>query len=388
MIAYNKEWLDNSSMQEELENAFSEDLVSKMEYDNAVALYPVGFYTPNIFIRIGLFILTLIIVGFSCSLFALLFISGSNEQIFGILCILFAATAYITLEWMIREKNHYQSGVDDALLWMSGILFVSGINLLGDVSSLYNAALVFILSFCFCIRFADRLMAVVVIISLLSVVFFITSRIGENTEAVMPFVLMLMSAIIYFIRKKSVGKPEYKYYRQCLSIIEITALLCFYCAGNYFVVREAGISFLHLQLQPLEAIPFAWLFWIFTCAIPFLYILRGIQTKDIILIRVGVILIAAIVFTIRYYYAVMPIETAMLAGGILLLLISYSLSKILEKPIRGFTSQPVVNSNAPGLANIEAIIIAETLSSSNQGQSDGSHFGGGSFGGGGAGSDY
>jgi len=51
--------------------------VSDAEFTTIAEKYPVGFYTPNIFVRVGLFILTCIIVLFAASLLSLMAFSGN-----------------------------------------------------------------------------------------------------------------------------------------------------------------------------------------------------------------------------------------------------------------------------------------------------------------------
>ena len=389
MIAYNKKWLSHQVARQQIDQAAATGCISAEEYKNATALYSTGFYTPNYFIRIGLFILTNIIASFSLGFLSLLFLSGANENTPAVICILFGSITYGALEIMVRQKYHFQSGADDALLWMSASFLFSGINLLGNISPTANAWLIFIIA-CFCtLRFADMLMAAVTTVAFLAIVFFSLSQLGNIAKAMMPFILMLLSAAIYFTVKKNESNAQCQHYKNCLTIIEITSLLCFYIAGNYFVVREASISFFHLQLKETESIPFSWLFWLFSTCIPLLYIFAGIQKKDSLLIRTGLLLVAAIVFTVRYYHHLLPAELALIVGGMSLLLIAYSLMRFLNTPKKGFTAAAsLTSSNNRLLENVEAIVIAETLSTATEQQQSDTTLGGGDFGGGGGSGDY
>jgi hypothetical protein len=385
MIAYNRQWLDNNDAQEQLQNAFEDNCITKTERDAAVPLFPSGFYGPNIFIRIGLYILTIIIAAFTLGLIGLVFLTGSSESSFGALVIFFGIICYAVLEFMVKNKNHYCSGVDDALLLLGAVCIIGGINIIFDTANVINALLVLILALYGMLRFTDRLMALIATIALLATVFFMLEPLGNIAKAITPFILMLLSAAVYFMSKQFSMQQQKRFYKHCFAITEITALLCFYIAGNYFAVRETGNSFFHLQLKPSDSIPFAWLFWLFTAGIPLLYIIGGIVKKDIVLIRAGLLLVAATVFTVRYYYAVLPAETAMIIAGIIIIALSYMLMQMLKQPEYGFTAQQLRNDKI-GLKNIEAIIIAETLS---QGKDQPStKFGGGSFGGGGAGAEF
>ena len=61
------------------------------------------------------------------------------------------------------------------------------------------------------------------------------------------------------------------------------------------------------------------------------------RKKDVVLIRVGLLLIAAIIFTIKYYYHIAPIEVTMATAGLLLTGVAYALSVYLKEPKYGFS---------------------------------------------------
>ncbi|MEO7049719.1 MAG: hypothetical protein ABI091_30730, partial [Ferruginibacter sp.] len=168
--------------------------------------------------------------------------------------------------------------------------------------------------------------------------------------------------------------------------VEITSLITLYAAGNYFVVQQIG-DLMFNSISTSNTLPFGILFWIFTAAIPLVYLFFGIKNKDAILLRVGLLLIAAIIFTIRYYHALMPAEAAMTLGGILMVLIAWVLTRYLHTAKNGFTSIEIDKRNAPGKAQIEALILAQTFSQTHAQNAD-TKFGGGDFGGGGASGDF
>ena len=385
MIAYNKIWLDNLAARDAIKDAFYIDAISAAEKEKAEAIFPVGFYSPNIFIRIGLFILTLVIACFSLGLFSLIFLD-SIERSMGGLTIFFGLLSYAALEFFIHTKHHYRSGVDDALLWITGICIVAGINLLGDISSSGNAVIIFVLATYFFLRFTDMLMSAIAGIALLSVFFFYYSPLGSMAKATTPFLLMGIAALMYFFIKRTAQQNSNRHYRHCGIVLEISMLICFYAAANYYVVRETSNSMFHLGLKENESIPFGWLFWILTILIPLGYVFAGVRKKDAVLLRVGSIAVAAIVFTVRYYHSVLPLEIVMLLGGIILIAVSFALTKWLAQPKKGFTSAEISKRYLMDKMNIEALVIAETFGS--QVQENDPKFGGGSFGGGGASGEY
>ena len=71
MIVYNDNSLDRLMINEEAGIALRKQLISKNEYDTIAAAHAVELYRPNIFIRIGLFLVTVVIVLMSFGLLLL-----------------------------------------------------------------------------------------------------------------------------------------------------------------------------------------------------------------------------------------------------------------------------------------------------------------------------
>ncbi len=385
MIAYNNEWLANLIIRKDIAEAFDENCITKAEQDVINEKYNTAFYTPNIFIRIGLFILTVIIMLFSFGLLMLLFLN-SMEKMIGALSVFYGIILYVFLEYMVKSKKHYRSGVDDALLYGSVFAIFAGISLPHDLSGLVNCIIIFMITLYGSLRFTDRLMAVGMCISLFGILFYLCIQSGNAAKLFVPFIILAASAIIYFIVKMLRSKKRMLHYSGCLEMIYITSLLSFYVAGNYFVVRELSNSMFHLNLQQGETISFGWLFWIFTIVVPFIYIVGGILKKDIILLRVGLLLVVAVVLTIRYYHTIMPVESVMTLIGIILIAIGYVLMKFLYAPKYGFTYHETSKKLSLDRLNIESLILAETFAPGTE--NAGTKFGGGDYGGGGASGEF
>ena len=124
------------------------------------------------------------------------------------------------------------------------------------------------------------------------------------------------------------------------------------------------------------------IYWTLTILIPVAYLINGIKKKDLLFIRTGFVLIIVALITIHYYYQLLPVEIDMLAGGLILITMSYALIKYLHTPKHGFSFENT-NRNRKDLLNAEALIIAQVFGKSNAKQK-GFEFGGGSSGGGGA----
>ncbi|MEO6313800.1 MAG: hypothetical protein ABIU63_08850 [Chitinophagaceae bacterium] len=381
MIAYNKEWLNNLLVRQQADEANEQDCISQAEKAQVYTAYPAGFYTPNFFVRVGLFILTVIIVGFSVG-FCSLFFLDHTEHI-GILFVFFGCVIYGALEFMV-SKRHYKSGVDDALMWMAAGNIIGGLNVMTNISLLSNAIIFFVLSFYLFIRFTNAVMAAIAGVAVLAVIFFSLIRMGTVAKAIAPFVILIAAALLYFLTQRLLKSGRWKYYTGGLLTLSVVALVCCYVAGNYFVVREASIAMFQLDLGPGKDIPFGWLFWLFTFAIPVLYMARGIQKKDAVLLRVGLLLVAAIVFTVRNYYHLLPVEIVMVIAGIAFTGLAYGLIKYLHEPKHGFTHKEQKDVFFMDKLQVESLLIVQTLSGPQLPADTGTQFGGGTGGGGGA----
>jgi hypothetical protein len=385
MIAYNHKSLDHFLMNEEAKFALHHNLISKEEADGIEKKYPVNVYSPNLFIRIGLFLLTAVIVLMVFGLFCLMTLAGSETK-FGILTLVFSLLIYAALEYLIRNKNHYRSGIDDALIWLSMGYVVSAVNLLfPSISFFEQSVLIFILASYFVLRFGNILMGGLAFISFLGIVFYGLIPLGAMAKTAMPFLLMVISFFVYWVMRKHGNNNRLRHYKTCCTLIEILALIILYVAGNYFVVREVSNSLFDLYLKEGESIPGGWIFWIPTILLPLVYIFKGIQKRDVILLRTGLIFIAAIVFTIRYYHHIAPLEIAMSIGGIIMIIISYFITKYLTPPKYGFTHAEPNDPKVAGLLQLESLVVTQTFHQTAPAEADKQFdFGDGSGGGGGA----
>lgn len=388
MIAYSKTWLDNLHLQEQAAEALASQCITEAEQAAIKARYPVGFYTPNFFIRIGLFVLTGVVACFTLGIFFLFAFSSSNmDSPIGLLFFM-AILSYAMLELFVREKRHYRSGVDDALLWATVIFFVSALNFFLHIHLAVYALLVGALAGYLALRFADALASGLAALCGLGFVFFAYLEVGAIAKLTMPFAMMVAAAVLYFCSRRIAKASAGKYYQLCWLVVKVVALLSFYVTGNYFVVREVGNTMFDLNLKAGERIPLGWLFWALTVGVPMLYMYRGVQKKDAVFLRVGLLLLAAMVVTIRYYYHVMPLEGALLIGGVVMIAVAYFLIRYLAQPRHGFTYQEGYDPSPINKLQVEALVINQTFSTPQVPATTGTRFGGGSGGGAGAGGSY
>ena len=383
MIAYNRQDLDNRDIRSQAAEALAKKVITTEEYQQICQAYPDKLYTPNIYIRIGLFLLTVLAVTCCVGLFLL---GGIGELGMSGVLIFFGLAAFAALELFIHIRSLYRAGVDDALLWTGGALIFVGMNWGADyLSPSALSGIVLLLATAGVLRYTNRLMAPVAYGALLSLIFHVTIGMGSTAKALLPFLLMTVSIALYFLFTGLATKERLRQYHSCLTILRVAALLSFYLAGNYYIVRE-----LNTQLSENSGqVALGWLWWLLTAIVPAFYIVKGIQKKDILFLWTGLALVVATIFTVRYYYHVLPAELAMIIGGSILITGAYFLIRYLHTPKYGITSEASDDPHPAANLAVEALILAESFKTVGaQPDSPGPGFGGGSGGGGGAGGKY
>ncbi len=387
MIAYNSAGLDNRQVRTEAAEAEEENIISAEEHSNLRSAFPDPFYTPPFFARLGLFLLTCICLCFCSGFFAFVTVMTGDDKYY-YQAFLMAIVVFFALEWLIRNKKHLASGVDDALLYTAAGLLTGGVYLVAPNISPVGQSLLFLVVATGCtVRYADRLTALIAFAALLALLFFTGLKTGPIAKALMPFLLMAFCTAIYFSVIAYSKKQTLRHYLPVFNLLRIAALVCLYAAGNYFVVREANHQMSGNSSSPSTDIPLAWLFWTITAALPLFYIYLGLKRKERYFLVTGLLLLAGTAFTVRYYHTLLAPEWAMVPGGLVLMGVAYGCSHYLKFPRAGLTAARPGRDPFEGLAQIEALLIDETLSPASVAAP---HvvFGGGSGGGGGAGGQF
>ncbi len=383
MIAYAPSQLDNLQVSEAVQKACYKKQLSHAEQEAILQRYASWFYSPNFFIRIGLFLLTCVVLFFFFGLLVLIFLSVIDKAIGG-MSIFFGLIAWACLEFVIKNNRHLQSGVDDALLWIAVALVTGGSSYLIGAGPIGNSLLVFFITLMAGVRFADRMLSTISFLALVAILFYIGVKIGGWGTLMLPFVIMVLSAGVYFWSRYQLARFPNILYQKCLNVLCVAALVVFYGAGNYYIVRELSSQ---LPGAGNSSMPVAsWIWWLFTGLIPLAYVMRGILSRDILLLRTGIVLVAVIIFTVRYYIAFADIEIIMAAAGAFMLIAVYLATRFVKWPRRGFTNEvDDFGEEEKGKRQVESLLQAETLSAP---PAPVPGFGGGSFGGGGASSEF
>jgi len=201
-----------------------------------------------------------------------------------------------------------------------------------------------------------------------------------------PFVIMLVSGGFYWLSEKFSRQKKFIDYHNCLVVGQLIFLLGLYGAGNYYIAQTLGDT---SNGQALKPVPFGAFFWLWTMLVPFAYLGWGVFKKDTILLRLGLVLIAAAIATFRYYYHVLPLDVALTIGGALVLAIAYAVMRYLKTPKHGFTYAEPETEQMLDHLKVESLIVAETFAKVPAAPSqEANRFGGGDFGGGGSSDSY
>lgn len=383
--AYNETWVDNIENQAIVNNWESRNMLSAEQATAARKLFPVPFYDPNVFLKVGLFIFTYIVISSSfgfISVFIFFDIFDSPAG-FAMVSLGYAAALGLMLEFLIKTKLLYRSGTDSALLYaMLGAIFsfAFGITSFELPAWLYCLIAVLILTPAM-FRYGDPLVAVGILANLLAASYILLAK-TPTGRALLPFVMMAISAVIYFLIEFWKRRDKTTYYADCQNIIKTISLLTLYLAGNYYIVREGNA--LVNDLGTSTQIDFAFLFYIFTVATPLVYIYVGLSKHDRYFTIVGLGATAISVLTFLHYFSTIPGEWESTIIGAILTITSILLIRYLKTSRLGITSEPDKDENP---AKLEALLVTQLVQNATN-QPDGLQFGEGDFGGGGASSEY
>ena len=192
----------------------------------------------------------------------------------------------------------------------------------------------------------------------------------------------------YFLIRRLMKLDSLNLWSNNFLVLELSCLLLIYAGGNYLVVRELTVNLMSLLLEPGQDIPFAWLFYFFTLIIPPLYLSFGIKLKDIVLIRVGLVVLCFSAYTFKHYFLPDYIEVFLMVAGGLLIITAIAFMRHLKEMKKGFTSENILSSSWADL-NVEALVISQTMGGNQPDSVEVKETGGGgSTGGGGASTSY
>ncbi len=387
MLAYNTAWITSLAVSRTAKRWMESGILLPEQYAPIKTAYATALYTPNLFVRIALYIFTSICVSGVVGLAGLVFSEAGTAALSGLFLVLGIA-AIVVLEVLIKQRHLFCAGIDDALLYSGLGLMIGGI--LGMVflnKSDWPAILPALVALPFLVaasvRYADSLTILAGYACLLFIICQPLTEMGPTVKVYLPLVVMVVSAIAYAGTVVVGRKSSFQSWETCFAVLEIASLVTFYLGGNYFVVRQFTDLLLQFQIPEGTDIPLAFLFYALTVVIPIAYIVAGLFWRDSILLRVGLLAAAFSVFTFRFYFHIAPPEIALTIGGIILIGVAFIAIKYLKTPKKGFTHERLLARRLENL-DTEMLVVSNTLGATAQQPQDQFKGGGGTFGGGGS----
>lgn len=385
--AYNAEWLRNLSLVKEAKAWSKSNFISNEEYTAIANAYPCNFYHPNLIIRILIFVASLLGLAGITGLFAIFF-SDMNEDGMATMAIIYGLVSFVILEKIVIEGNHhYKSGVTEALLYHSIGFTLIGLAVVMDFDEqgiLWTCLLVFAFA---AFRYLDLISTAVALCLGAYLLFYYLYEFGGFLQQLIPIIFLVAFTPFYFLVNSMRKNKKWDEWGNGLLITEAFCLLVIYAAGNYFVVRELSTNLMFLELAEGQDIPLAWVFYLLTVLVPVLYLYVGITKKDIVMLRVSLVVLAFSVFTFKYYFSLGHPEITLTLAGAILLGVTVAVLRYLKTPKNGFTRESVLTEKWAN-TNAEAFIISQTLGGNKIPESATNNGGGGSFGGGGSSGEF
>lgn len=390
MKAYNSLWSENDFIQKTAQKWLKQGFLSKEQSSGIEKSHSHDYYDPNIFLKIGLFVFTILAASVSVSLMSVFFISIYETNLnaaFVIQSLIIGGVFFLLLENLIKGRKLYHSGVDNALIYMALGAFCTAIYFLFE--NLNPPTWLFLMLFlplfiATTIRYAESVACTLTYFLILGI--FVTIALESFWgKTLLPFIVMIVSAGMYFAVKKLSTRKDYLYYETCLTILKMLSLITFYLGGNYLIVREGNALINNLSLSISPQVAFAPIFYFFTTVIPMAYIFFGLRNRDRLMLILGLITLGFSIFTYKFYFSILPVEIALTVGGILLIALAGGLIHYLKTTKHGFTYQP--DDEFEGF-NLEAMLMSQLVQSKIPQQGDTFRFSDGDSGGGGAGGNY
>lgn len=381
--AYNDTWLYNLEVIKETKRWLKAKFIEEAQFKVIAEAHASSFYHPNFIIRILIFIATLMGLSGVTGLLALI-ILDTNQVVISIGCLLYGIGSFVLVDQAImKNSKHYKSGLTEALIYHACGFTIGGLAGLVDFAVLPMLLFSIIIFSFAAYRYLDLLITVAAFIVFAYLIFFQLYDFGGIFQQIIPFVFILIFIPFYFLSKTLRSKKNLSAWANNLLIVESLSLLMIYLAGNYLVVRELSVNMMDLSIAEGGDIPFAYLFYGLTIIIPVAYLFLGIHNKDVVLLRICLLVLAFSVFTFKYYNGFDHLEITLTISGIILLGTALILFNYLKSIRNGFTRDNLISEKWSSM-DAEAFFISQTLGGNQVTVDESFQGGGGNFGGGGS----
>ncbi|NRS88879.1 hypothetical protein HNQ02_001797 [Flavobacterium sp. 7E] len=387
MIVYDKKMLDHANLLDEAQSLQKAGFIAKEQYETIAKNLTVPKTHNNLLIRFLFFILGVFLYSSICGFFSLLAVDSINSN-YEYLVFFFAIIGFSGAE-ILSRSTYYGHGLDDTFILGSQFTLAIAIGITSDFNELIMGAFITGTALLSYLRYLHLSMALLFSLALTYTIVLGIFELNESIQAFFPFIMMAFALAIYFSSKTALQKLATPFYYNGLLLAKNFALILFYFSGNYLIVRELSIDLLGQDLAPGSDIPFAYLFYAFTFIVPVSYLYFGLVKKDRILLWIGLLSLCFLVFTIRYYYSVLPVEIALTIGGAVLFTTTLFTIRKLKNKETGITFQSDRFTKTNAFLNAEILITSQIGGLKPEVTTESPmEFGGGDFSGGGSGGSF
>ncbi len=355
----------------------------------------------NIFLRLVLFLFTLIIVGAAVALLFVVFLPRSNARTAGIVMLILAAITYTAAEFAVLRARLYRYGIEEALAACSVGFLAVGISTAFFDPRLYSPpshaaqflvpAAAAIASLWIWRRFGLPYAFLAAMIFAIWVPGYWTSSASAQHVIVAAFYAAGVAAVA-----AARSRHRFTYLDEAYSIVEALLWLGIYVALNLQLssVNRIALWWRGYGTATEFARPFYWTTWVLIWCLPPLVLARGLPRKDRFVIAVGALTAILTLVTNKLYLGWQQHTwDPMLLGALLIgvaLLIRRWLAGAPNGIRRGFTAQRLSGKDQARM-NLGATafgLMTPQPSPSPQAGTPEVRFGGGDSGGGGASSEF
>ncbi len=385
MLAYHKNLLENEAMISNAKSLYEQKFISKEQLNEVTSKLNSLDSNSNVLVRLGFFLLGCFLFSSIVGSMSLVFLPVIETN-YLFLPFVYFIIGTIVLE-ILTKKNYFKHGLDDAFIICTQLTLYVGVGMVLESTLLVSLSM-FVVGAIFCIRYVNALSMFVSCIGLMGFVFISITEHSIISQAVLPFIAFIIAVLLYSLYLKLNSIDGFYFYEFAFQNLKIFSLILGYFSLNYMVVRELSATLMNVEVLPGKDIPLAFIFYGTTFIIPVFYIGYSLFKKDRIMLFVGIATFAYSIFTIRFYYQLLPIEIALVFGGIVLFAITFFSIKQLKLKETGLTFKADRGSDSSLLKNAQALIVSTQVPNVPvQNQSE-MPFGGGGFSGGGAGDSF
>ncbi|MBC5842416.1 hypothetical protein H8R23_13445 [Flavobacterium sp. F-380] len=387
MIVYDKTIVQNNDLLDEAQSLKKAGFIDKVQYDTIIKELVITKTHDNILVRALFFILGVFLYSSICGFLALISLEALDTN-YEYLVFFFAIVGFLGTEILARS-NFYGHGLDDAFIIGSQLTLAIAVGIATDFDELVMAAIITGTALVSYLRYLHLSVALLFCLALTYTLVLGIFELDESIHAFLPFIMMVYALTLFFSSKTAIQNLATAYYHKGLLLAQNFTLILFYFSGNYLVVRELSVALLGQDVAIGSDIPFAFIFYAFTFIVPTAYLVLAVLKKERILLWIGLLSFCFSVYSIRFYYSIVPIEIVLTIGGAILFTITLFTIRKLKNKETGITFQPDRFTETNAFLTAEILVTSQIGSIKPELTTESPiEFGGGDFSGGGSGGSF